>query len=119
LYPELESLRKYIAILFISFAFAALQGGKIAAYLICKWQMEVIQKQANCDCEKHLSGIDEQTTSSPSAGVLKEKPAELFENTFYSIYHSKPNTSSRFFSENASPLSEGFALSCFRPPSGL
>jgi len=113
-------LRKYLAILFISFAFAALQGGKIAAYLICKWQMEVMQKQANCDCEKHLNGIEEQTTSAPSpAGVLKEKPAEHFVNTFSSFNHQNQGTGSILYAVYDSPLTEGFTLSCFHPPSML
>ena len=118
MYPLIKILRKYLSILFISFAFAALQGGKIAAYLICKWQMEVVQQQANCDCEKHLNGIEEQTTSSPSpAAVLKEKPAELFVNSFYSFNYPKQGTGSILFTLKDSPLREGFISSCFHPPS--
>ena len=116
----IKSLKKFLAILIISFAFAALQGGKIAAYLICKWQMEVVQKQANCDCEKHLNGIEAQTTSSPSpAAVLKEKPAEHFVNTFYSFNHPKHGADSISFNAFDYPLSKGFTLSCFHPPAML
>ena len=82
--------------------------------------MEVVQKQANCDCEKHLNGIEEQTTSSPSpAGLLKEKPAEHFVNIFYSFNHSKQGTGSIFFAAFDSPLTKGFTLSCFHPPAML
>ena len=82
--------------------------------------MEIVQKQANCDCEKHLNGIEEQTTSSPSPlAVPKEKPTELFENTFYSFNHVKQGPGSKFFNAFDTPLTKGFTLSCFRPPALL
>lgn len=110
-------MRKYLAIILISFGFFSLQGGKIAVYLLCKWQMEVVQKNPDCDCEKHLSDADGNASSQLPTGILKQKPGEHFATDFYSLNIANPYFKFPLAWRYASRCSAGFIASCFHPPS--
>ena len=39
------------------FVFFVIQYGKVATYLYCKYQAEVVQQLKDCGCESHLAGM--------------------------------------------------------------
>ena len=50
-------MRSKISAILILSVFLSLQYGKIATYLYCKWQAEIVQNKHDCGCEDHLSSM--------------------------------------------------------------
>ena len=111
--------RKFSAILII-FVFLSLQYGKIATYLYCKWQAEIVQNKPDCGCEDHLTSMfdhsdDNTSTNSLSKNTLNEKLNEFTPKTMIEVQQiilSFPNC----FTEYNSELSKCFTGTPFHPP---
>ena len=111
--------RKFSAILILS-VFLCLQYGKIATYLYCKWQAEIVQNKPDCGCEDHLTSMfdhndDDSSGNSLSKNTLAEKLNEFTPKTIVEI----PQiilSSSDGFTEYNSDLSKSFIGTPFHPP---
>lgn len=111
--------RKFSAILILS-VFLALQYGKIATYLYCKWQTEIVQNKPDCGCEDHLTSMfdhngDDSSNNSLSKNTLTEKLNEFTPKTIIEV----PQiilSSSDGFTEHNSYLSKCFVGTPFHPP---
>jgi len=111
--------RKFSAILILS-VFLSLQYGKIASYLYCKWQAEIVQNKPGCGCEDHLSSMfdhndDNSSNNSLSKNTLNEKLNEFTPKTVIEV----PQiilSSSNSFTEYNSELSKSFVGTPFHPP---
>ena len=51
-------MRRVITGLFLILVFSSLQFGKVAVYILCKWENSVTGSTAPCDCEKHLISLN-------------------------------------------------------------
>ena len=112
-------MRRTISTILILFVFFCLQYGKIATYLYCKWQAEIIQNKPDCGCENHLTSMfdhnDESAANSLSKNTLTEKLNEFTPRTIIEV----PQiilSSSDGFTEYNSYLSKSFASTPFHPP---
>ena len=112
-------MRQKLSAILILVVFLGLQYGKIANYLYCKWQAEIVQNKADCGCENHLTSMfdhnDDATDNSLSKSVLTEK---LNEFTPKSIIDIPQIIVSSFdgFTEYNSNLSKSFIGTPFHPP---
>jgi hypothetical protein len=111
--------RKFSAILILA-VFLSLQYGKVATYLYCKWQTEIIQNKPDCGCENHLNSMfdhndDDSSRNSLSKKTFTEKLNEFTPRTIIDI----PQiifSSSDGFTEYNSYLSKSFIGTPFHPP---
>ena len=111
--------RKLSAILILS-VFLSLQYGKIANYLYCKWQAEIVQNKPGCGCEDHLTAMfdhndDESPGNSLSKTTLAEKLNEFTPKTIIEV-PAIILSSSDGFTEYNSDLSKSFIGTPFHPP---
>ena len=113
-------MRQKLSAILILVVFLSLQYGKIANYLYCKWQAEIVQNKADCGCENHLTSMfdhndDDATDNSLSKSVLTEKLNEFTPKSIIEI----PQiilSSSDGFTEYNSNLSKSFIGTPFHPP---
>jgi len=113
--------RKFSAIL-ILFIFLSLQYGKIATYLYCKWQVEIVQNKPDCGCEDHLTSMfdhsgDDTSTNSLSKNTLSEKLNEFTPKTAVEVPQIILSSFDSFTEYNAE-LSKSFIDTPFHPPIG-
>ena len=92
--------RKFSAILVLS-VFLSLQYGKIATYLYCKWQAEIVQNKPDCGCEDHLTSMfqhngDDSSGNSLSKNTLTEKLNEFTPKTIIEVPQITSSTSTCF-----------------------
>ena len=111
--------RKFSAIL-ILFVFLAFQYGKIATYLYCKWQAEIVQNKPDCGCEDHLTSMfdhndDDSSANSLAKNTLTEKLNEFTPKTIIEISQIILSSSDGFTEYN-SDLSKSFLATPFHPP---
>jgi hypothetical protein len=110
--------RKTSAILLLT-VFVSLQFGKVANYIYCKWQAEIVQNK-DCGCEDHLTSMfahndDAGTTNDLSKININEKLNEFTPKQFVDltmIIFKSENS----FAEYNSSLSNSFLPSPFHPP---
>jgi len=100
--------------------FLSLQFGKVANYLYCKWQAEVIQNKPDCGCENHLITMfdqhdDDSSKNDLSKNTVNEKLNEFTPKSFINIPQIVLSSSNCFTEYNAM-LSESFVGSPFHPP---
>ena len=112
-------MRQKLSAILILVVFLSLQYGKIANYLYCKWQAEIVQNKADCGCENHLTSMfdhnDDATDNSLSKSVLTEKLNEFTPKSIIDI--PQPIlSSSDGFTEYNSNLSKSFIGTPFHPP---
>jgi hypothetical protein len=112
-------MRRTISTILILFVFFCLQYGKIATYLYCKWQAEIVQNKSDCGCEDHLTSMfdhnDYSSDNSLSKNTLTEKLNEFTPKTLIEA----PQiiiSSSDGFTEYNSDLSKSFVGTPFHPP---
>ena len=113
-------MRQKLSAILILVVFLSLQYGKIANYLYCKWQAEIVQNKPDCGCENHLTSMfdhndDDATDNSLSKSVLTEKLNEFTPKSIIEI----PQiilSSSDGFTEYNSNLSKSFIGTPFHPP---
>ena len=111
--------RKLSAILILS-VFLSLQFGKIATYLYCKWQVEVVQGKPDCGCENHLTsmfdhGDNDGSKNSLAKITVTEKLNEFTPKPLIALPEILA-LSINSFAEYNSTLSESFLDSPFHPP---
>ncbi len=113
-------MKQKLSSIVILVVFFSLQYGKVATYLYCKWQAEIVQNKPDCGCEDHLTSMfdhndDDPSDNSLSKNTLTEKLNEFTPKTVIEI----PQfilSSSDGFTEYNSYLSKSFAGTPFHPP---
>ena len=110
--------RTVSAILLVS-VFIALQFGKVASYIYCKWQAEVIENNPACGCDDHLISMFDSNDDSPdndlSKNAVNEKLNEFTPKPLIEVQQIVLSFSNCFTEYNAE-LSERFIESPFHPP---
>jgi len=110
-------VRRKLATISVLFVFLLLQYGKVATYLYCKWQAEIVQKMKECGCENHLAGMfSEKATDGLSPVTVKEVISEYVVELPDYYLPATPTFTISQFAEYDSPLHNGFTPSSFRPP---
>lgn len=112
-------MKRNISAILLLTVFLSLQFGKVATYLYCKWQAEIVQNKADCGCDDHLSSMfehnDDTSENDLSKITVNEKLNEFTPRPFINISQvliSSPNC----FTEYNAELSESFIDSPFHPP---
>src|SRR5258705_13856403 len=105
-------MRSKLSAILILFVFLSLQYGKIATYLYCKWQAEIVQNKPDCGCEDHLTSMfghndDDSSKNGLSKNTLNEKLNEFSPKPLIDIPQIIP-LPSNCFTEYNSVLSESF-----------
>ena len=113
-------MRRNISAILLLTVFLSLQFGKVASYLYCKWQAEIIQNKPDCGCDDHLISMFNHHDDDPSKNdlskiTLNEKLNEFTPRSFISIAPIALS-SSKCFAEYNAELSESFIDSPFHPP---
>ncbi len=113
-------MRQTLSAILILVVFFSLQYGKVASYLYCKWQAEIVQNKPDCGCEDHLTSMfdhndDDSSGNSLSKKILTEKlneftPKAMIETPRIIL------SSSDGFTEYNSELSKSFIGTPFHPP---
>ena len=83
-------MRRKLSAILILLVFFSLQYGKIASYLYCKWQAEIVQNKPDCGCEDHLTSMfdhndDDSPGNSLSKKTLTEKMNEFTPKTIIEV----------------------------------
>ena len=98
--------------------FFTLQYGKVATYLYCKWQAEVVQKLKDCGCETHLADMFSQKIPVADSPAAIKGNAFEYQQEFSILIPAIPsNITVSFFADYNSSLIDGFVSPAFRPPS--
>lgn len=113
-------MKQKLSAILILVVFFSLQYGKVATYLYCKWQAEIVQNKPGCGCEDHLTSMfDHNDDGSPGNSLSKttvtEKLNEFTPKTIIEVPQiilSSPDD----FTEYNSYLSKSFAGTPFHPP---
>ena len=113
-------MRQKVSAILILVVFFSLQYGKIANYLYCKWQAQIVQNKPDCGCEDHLTAMfdhndDDSRSNSMSKNTLTEKLNEFTPKTLVEIPHIILSSSDGFTEYN-SDLSKSFISTPFHPP---
>lgn len=113
-------MRQKISAILIVVIFFSLQYGKIANYLYCKWQAEIVQNNPGCGCEDHLTSMfdhndDDSAGNSLAKTTLTEKLNEFTPKTTIEVPQIILSSSDGFTEYNAD-LSKSFAGTPFHPP---
>ena len=112
-------MRSKISSILLIAVFMSLQFGKVASYLYCTWQAEIVQNKTDCGCDDHLVSMfdqhDDESKNDQSKITLNEK---LNEFTPKDLIVAPPIFISfqKSFTEYNSSLSESFIDSPFHPP---
>jgi hypothetical protein len=113
-------MRQKVSAILILVVFFSLQYGKVASYLYCKWQAQIVQNKPDCGCEDHLTSMfdhndDDSPGNSLSKTTLTEKLNEFTPKTIIEV----PQiilSSSDGFTEYDSDLSKCLRGTPFHPP---
>jgi hypothetical protein len=112
-------MRRMISAIMILVVFISFQFGKMIVYVYCKWQSEVIQQKAACDCERHLVSIYSQAGIAGnnfvhvvSPGLIREFPPEPIITGLTGLQPAGKN----FPPDRDVPLKTRFLSAFFRPP---
>ena len=112
-------MRRRISSILLVLVFLGLQFGKVASYIYCKWQAEIIQNNPDCGCNDHLTAMFDHNDDSPKNDLPKstvnEKLNEFTPKSFIEVQQIVLSSSDCFTEYNAE-LSESFIDSPFHPP---
>ena len=111
-------MRRKASTISILFVFLLLQYGKVATYIYCKWQAEVVQQLKDCGCESHLTEMfstDSDHGISPVA--IKEVVSDYTFLSTSELNLSIPIARNSHFAEYDSLLFMRSITPAFRPPS--
>ena|SRR5688572_13612325 len=112
-------MRQKVSTILILVVFLCLQYGKIANYIYCKWQAEIVQNQPDCGCEDHLTSMfdhhDDDSTGSLSKNTLTEKLNEFTPKNIVEVSQIILSSSDGFTEYN-SDLSKSLIGTPFHPP---
>ena len=112
-------MKRTISSILLLTVFISLQFGKVASYIFCKWQAEIIQNQTDCGCDDHLTAMfdhdDDSSKNDLPKNTVNEKlnefsPKSLIE--VQQVFIPIPNC----FTEYKSALSESIIDAPFHPP---
>jgi hypothetical protein len=111
-------VRRIFSSILILFVFCTLQYGKIATYLYCKWQAEVVLQLKDCGCETHLVSLFEHESGEGiSATTIKEITVEYINEWPVNwLSPLSPLGSISSFAEYDSSLLQSCISPVFRPP---
>ena len=115
-----SAMKRRICAILLMTVFLSLQFGKVASYIYCKWQAEIIQNKPDCGCDDHLVSLfthhdDDSSKNDLSKITLNEKLNEFTPRSFITI-PPIVLSSSTCFTEYTTELSESFIDSPFHPP---
>jgi len=113
-------MRRKLSAILILLVFFSLQYGKIASYLYCKWQIEIVQNKPDCGCEDHLTSMfdhndDDSSNNSLAKNTLTEKLNEFTPKAIIEVPQIILSSSDGFTEYNAD-LSKSFVGTPFHPP---
>ena len=112
-------MKRTISAILLLTVFISLQFGKVASYLYCKWQAEVIQNNPACGCDDHLISMfdskDNSSNNDFSKNTVNEKLNEFTPKSLIEIQQIILSFSN-CFTEYDAELSESFIDSPFHPP---
>ena len=113
-------MRRNISAILLLIVFISLQFGKVATYLYCKWQAEIIQNKSDCGCNDHLVTMfehhdDNSSKNDLSKNTLAEKLNEFAPKGIIEI-PQVISAQGHSFTEYDSSLSENFPAAPFHPP---
>lgn len=113
-------MRQKLSAILIVVVFFSLQYGKIATYLYCKFQVEIVQNKPDCGCSDHLVTMFEHNDDDPSKNDLpkntvNEKLNEFTPKPLVEIQQGILSFAKCFTEYNAE-LSESFPDSPLHPP---
>lgn len=112
-------MRRSLSAILLIAVFVSLQFGKVATYLYCKWQAEIVQNNSDCGCDDHLASMfdhkDDTSKGDQSKSTLNEKLNEFTPKALITV----PQVFISFqksFTEYNSSLSESYLEAPFHPP---
>ena len=113
-------MKQKLSAILILVVFFSLQYGKVASYLYCKWQAEIVQNKPDCGCEDHLTSMfdhndDDSSNNSLSKITLTEKLNEFTPKAIIETLQIILSPSDGFTEYN-SYLSKSFIGTPFHPP---
>ena len=112
-------MRRSISAILLMTVFLSFQFGKVATYLYCKWQAEIIQNKPDCGCGDHLTAMfdhdDDSSKNDLAKNTVNEKLNEFTPKHLIDIPQIILSSSNCFTEYNAE-LSESFIDSPFHPP---
>jgi hypothetical protein len=112
-------MRRILSAILLITVFVSLQFGKVATYFYCKWQAEIVQSNADCGCDDHLTAMfdhkNDTSKSDQSKLTLKEKLNEFTPKAVITVSQVFI-AFEQSFAEYSSSLSESFIESPFHPP---
>lgn len=113
-------MRSRISSILLLLVFLTLQFGKVATYIYCKWQSEIVQNSTDCGCDDHLVAMFEHHDDDASKNDLSKNTVNEKLNEFAPRSFITPATIDisieKCFTEYNSSLSERFFDSPLRPP---
>lgn len=112
-------MRRSISAILLLIVFFSLQFGKVASYLYCKWQAEIVQKKPDCGCDNHLVAMfdhkDDPSKHDQPKNNLNEKLNEFTPKSMI-VAPQVFISFGKNFTEYNSSLSKSFRESPFHPP---
>ena len=112
-------MKQKLPAILILVVFLGLQFGKVATYLYCKWQAEIIQNNPDCGCDDHLTAMfdheDDSSKNDLSKNTVNETLNEFTPKSLIEVQQIVLSCSMCFTEYNAE-LSESFIDAPFHPP---
>lgn len=112
-------MRRRISSILLLLVFLNLQLGKVAGYIYCKWQAEIVQNKPDCGCDDHLTSMfehdDDSSKNDLTKNTVNEKLNEFSPKPLIDIPQFVLS-SSDCFTEYTAGLSESYIDSPFHPP---
>lgn len=97
--------------------FLTMQYGKLASYLYCKWQAEMVQKLKDCGCETHLAAIfSEKSPLNEARNAVKEIAFEYQQNLCIEILFLVNSKFTTSYLDYKDPVLDRSIMPAFRPP---
>jgi hypothetical protein len=113
-------MRRTVSSILLIAVFISLQFGKVASYIYCKWQAEIVFNDPDCDCDDHLISIynqhdDANANNDESKITLHEKLNEFTPKLLITV-SPVIIVSKKSFAKYISSLTESFIEAPFHPP---
>ena len=113
-------MKQKLSAILILVVFFSLQYGKVASYLYCKWQAEIVQNKPDCGCGDHLTSMfdhndDRSANNSLSKSTVTEKLNEFTPKTIIELPEIIVSSSDGF-TEYISDPGKSFTGTPFHPP---
>jgi hypothetical protein len=113
-------MQRTISAILLFVVFISLQFGKVATYLYCKFDAEIIQNKTDCACDDHLVTMfehhdDDSSKNDLSKNTVNEKLNEFAPRAFIAPPQVFISSYKCFTAYNSS-LPESFLDSPLRPP---